>query len=153
MTDGYIWLHRFNGVEKYSIKGARMFLLGESGERTLWFEVEAERNGAIRNEDTKDYPAHPKMELGIDMEELPDELLGQQFCYEYEDWEEDDSCKSLIYYYSHQPLRSTQVTILSKQGERYSVRWTAVTQDVNYYDGSKEDTRIEVEAIFSWSGK
>jgi hypothetical protein len=38
--------------------------------------------------------------------------------------------------------------VVSRAGDRFRVRWTAVTQDVNYYDGSKPQTQVEIEGEF-----
>ena len=37
---------------------------------------------------------------------------------------------------------------VSRTEDRFWLRWTAVTQDVNYYDGSKPATRVEIEGEF-----
>jgi hypothetical protein len=53
-----------------------------------------------------------------------------------------------LYYCEHQPLRENHISVLSRAGDRFCLRWTAVTQDVNYYDGSKPLTRVEIEGEF-----
>ena len=76
-------------------------------------------------------------------------LSGQTFHHKGTTSDDEDSCDSLFYYFSHQALRDNKVKVLSQLSEtKIRVHWTGRTQDVNYYDGSKPDARIEVECDF-----
>jgi hypothetical protein len=55
---------------------------------------------------------------------------------------------SLLYSCEHEPLRNNNITVVSRTGDRFWLRWTAVTKDVNYYDGSKPPTQVEIEGKF-----
>jgi hypothetical protein len=37
---------------------------------------------------------------------------------------------------------------MSRFEDRFRVLWVGVTQDVNYYDGSKPPTRVEIDGFF-----
>ena len=86
---------------------------------------------------------------GITLPELdPEQLVGREFVFPGTKTDDEDSCRSLLYYCEHQPLRDNRIEVVSRNGDRFRVRWTAVTQDVNYYDGSKPQTRVEIEGEF-----
>jgi hypothetical protein len=142
-------LHRFNGDEVYRIQSAVMFGIAEDAGVTLWFEAKADREGAVWCADTVEIGTAPNASVGIDLLELdPDQLVGVEFVHEGTKSDDEDSCRSLLYYCEHQPLRENRIVVVSRAGDRFRVRWTAVTQDVNYYDGSKPPTRVEIEGEF-----
>jgi hypothetical protein len=142
-------LHRFNGDEVYRLKSAVMFAIAGDCGVTLWFEAEADRAGAVWCEDTAEIGMTPNAEVGITLPGLdPEQLVGREFVFPGTKTDDEDSCRSLLYYCEHQPLRDNLIAVLSRDGDRFRVRWTAVTQDVNYYDGSKPPTRVEIEAEF-----
>src|SRR5262249_24870975 len=131
-------LHRFNGDEVFRLKSAVMFGIAEDCGVTLWFEARADRVGAKWCEDTAEIGAVPKAEVGIDLIELdPEQLVGKEFLFPGTKTDEEDSCRSLLYYCEHEPLRNNCISVLSRSGDKFRLRWTATTQDVNYYDGSK----------------
>jgi len=55
---------------------------------------------------------------------------------------------SLFYYCEHEPLRQNQIAVMSRAGDRFWLRWKAVTKDANCYDGSKPPTQVEIEGEF-----
>lgn len=143
-------IHRFNGTEHFAIVSAKCFAVENGEEITLWFEVEATSDGAKQCRDTADFTASPSAELGIPVSCFNiNDFVGREFRHAGTSNDNVDSCASIFYYYEHQPLRDNHVTVLSRISERnFRVRWIARTQDVNHYDGSKPDTRIEIECIF-----
>ena len=144
-------LHRFNGDEMYRLKSAVMFGIAEDPDPgvTLWFEAKADRAGAVWCADTAEIAASPNAEVGILLPELdPDQLVGRELVFPGTKTDDEDSCLSLLYYCEHQPLRDNRIMIVSQDGDRFRVRWTAVTRDVNYYDGSKPPTQVEIEGEF-----
>jgi hypothetical protein len=148
LADRFV-LHRFNGDEVYRLKSAVMFGIAEDSGITLWFEAEADREGAVWCKDTAEIGTSPNAEVGIDLPQLdPDQLVGMELVHEGTKTEDEDSCRSLLYYCEHQPLRDNRILVVSQDGDRFRVRWTAVTRDVNYYDGSKPPTRVEIEGEF-----
>ena len=48
--------------------------------------------------------------------------------------------------------RQNRITVVSRAGDRFRLRWTAVTKDINYYDGSKPPTQVEIEGEFLFKG-
>ncbi len=163
MICGTLALHRFNGIERFEIKTAKMFLLGDPGNYTLWFELETTNEASVRNEDTAAHPATPSLSVGVRITEFSvDTLVGSELrhagipCEAPEEDEdvsgvdEQDVGDALMYYYEHQPLRDVRIAITRRSEDGFFVRWTATTPDVNLYDGSVPDTKVEIEAVFSW---
>jgi hypothetical protein len=143
-------IHRFNGTEHFAIKSAKCFTVGSGDDLRLWFEIETTTEGAQPCSDTAEFPAAPKAELGILVSEFNiNDFVGREFHHAGTIDDDEDSCDSLFYYYEHQPLRENHVTILSQSDiGTFRIRWTARTQDVSYYDGSKPDAKIEIECEF-----
>ena len=146
---GRFILNRFNGDEVYQLKSAEMFGIADAASVTLWFEARADRSGAVRCEDTAEMGRSPDAEVGIALDHLdPEQLVGSEFAFPGTKTDDEDFCRSTLYYCEHQPLRDNRITVLSRNGDRFLLRWTAVTMDVAYYDGSKPPTRVEIEGEF-----
>jgi len=147
--DGQFILHRFNGDEVYAFESAVM-LAYETGQGvTLWFEVKGDPENAQRCEDTSEMGVSPNAEVGIDLPKLDvDKLAGREFSIPGSPSGDDDPCMSILYYCEHAPLWDNRITVVSRVGDWFRLRWTAVTEDVNYYDGSKPPTRVEIEGEF-----
>jgi len=64
--------------------------------------------------------------------------------------EEKEDHVSCIYYCSHQDLNKNVIRVLKQQGSKFLIHWTAETTDVNHYDGSKPDTKVEIKAWFTF---
>lgn len=142
-------LHRFNGDEVYRFESAVMWAYINEPGVTLWFEVSTDSDALQRCEDTAEMGMSPNAEVGIDLPELDaDQLVGRHFSIPGTKTDDEDSCMSLLYYCEHEPLRDNKIAIVSRSGDRFWLRWTAVTQDVNYYDGSKPPTQVEIEGEF-----
>lgn len=147
--EGRFILHRFNGDEVYRFKTAVMWAYTTDNGVTLWFEVSADPNGAQRCEDTAEMGMSPNAEVGIDLPDLnAGRLIGREFIIPGTKSDDEDSCMSLLYYCEHEPLRDNRIIVVSRAGDRFHLRWTATTKDVNYYDGSKPATRVEIEGEF-----
>ena len=76
------------------------------------------------------------------------ELVGREFVVPGTMSDDEDSCMSLLYYCEHEALRDNRIKVVSRDGDRFWLRWTAVVRDVNYYDGSKPPTQVEIEGEF-----
>ena len=148
--EGQFILHRFNGDEVYRFQSAEMFAYeDESGHVTLWFEVSSDPDAVLQCEDTAELNMSPNAEVGIDLIEFDvDSLVGREFSILGTLSDDEDSSMSLLYYCEHQPLRDNKITVISREGNRFQLRWTAKTQDVNYYDGSKPQTNVEIIGEF-----
>lgn len=53
-----------------------------------------------------------------------------------------------LYYFEHQEVDDNRGRITYKGKGIFHVHWTGTTMDVNYYDGSKPETRLELEGEF-----
>ena len=147
--DGRFILHRFNGDEIFRLQSAVMSAYESDGGATIWFEVESDPVALQRCEDTVKYAHWPNAEVGIEVAELnADQLVGREFELPGTKFDDEDSCMALLYYYEHEPLRENKIAILSRLDDRFWIRWTAVTQDINFYDGSKPPARVEIEGEF-----
>jgi hypothetical protein len=147
--EGRFILHRFNGDEVYRFESAVMWAYETEQGVTLWFEVKADPEDAQRCEDTAEMGMSPNAEVGIDLPNLnADELVGREFVIPGTKSDDEDSCKSLLYYCEHEALRDNRIKVVSRDGDRFRLRWTATVRDVNYYDGSKPPTRVEIEGEF-----
>jgi hypothetical protein len=146
---GRFILHRFNGDEVYRFKSAVMWAYLTEAGVALWFEVEADPENAQRCEDTEGLRRSPKAEVGIDLPELDaGALVGKEFSIAGTKSDREDSCMSLLYYCEHEALRQNRITVLSRNGDRLGLRWTATTKDINYYDGTRPPTQVEIEGEF-----
>jgi len=146
---GQFVLHRFNGDEVYCFKSAIMWAYPTESGVTLWFEVESDANNAKRCDDTADLKMSPTASVGIDLPELDaGVLVGREFSIPGTVTDDEDSAMSLLYYCEHEPLRQNRIAVISRIGDRFWLKWTAVTNDVNYYDGSKPPTQVEIEGEF-----
>lgn len=156
---GRFVLHRFNGDEVYRLESAVVWAYETDQGVTLWFEVKADPENARRCEDTAEMGMSPSAEVGIDLPDLDaDELVGREFVVPGTKSDDEDSCKSLLYYFEHEALRDNRIRVVSRDGDRFRLRWTAAVRDVNYYDGSKPPARVEIEGEFvfkdigKWAG-
>ena len=149
MNEGRFVLHRFNGDEVYRLASAMIRAYASAGGVTVWFEARADRDAIRRCEDTVELEMAPNAKVAVEVPELDaDQLVGRTFVIPGTATDKEDSCKALLYYCGHEPLRSNSITIVSRSEDRFVVRWTAVTKDVNYYDGSKPATLVEIEDEF-----
>ena len=92
---------------------------------------------------------HPSAEVLVKIPSFDLEaLVGAHFRVPQGCLEEEESCRATLYYCEHEPLDNNELRILGRQGNLFRVHWCGTTLDVNYYDGSKPDTRVEIEGDF-----
>ena len=53
-----------------------------------------------------------------------------------------------LYYWEHQPTLDNKMEILAAEEDRFLIRVTGITEDVNYYDGSKPKSTLQITAWF-----
>jgi len=147
---GRFILHRFNGDEVYRLESAVMFAIETMEGVALWFEVKADPENAQKCEDTKDgLSDSPSAEVGIDLPELNvNELVGREFVIPGAKSEDEDGCMSLLYYYEHEVLNDNSIKVVSRDEDRFWLRWTAVTQDV--CSDENPPTQVEIEGEFAF---
>ena len=145
---GTLELHRFNGTEIFKISKAEIFVLTEEdGSHVINLEIDTEEAPIQTLPDTESLRAHPNAEVTAKLDSLnPDEWTGQSF---HTTNSEDLDCR--LYYCEHEDVENVHIQVKRQVGNRFHVHWAGTATDVNFYDGSKPDTRIEVDAWFVFS--
>lgn len=156
---GKLTLKRFNGIESFVISKAEIYAWESDGKISLNLEIETEMP-LLTLPDTKGLKALPNAEITIYLEALnPDDLVGKSFEVENGMNEEIDEWDGRFYYCEHADLNKNTVCFISKDDNLFEVKWSGITQDVNFYDGSKPDTEVTIEAVFvfgeisEWQGR
>jgi hypothetical protein len=146
---GRLLLHRFNGTEEYLLSRAVIFAVKETRGLRLWFEVEA--GPPVRTlPDTVELGTQPGAEVGFPLSRLnASELVNRTFELA-NGYDQRHGALAALSYVEQQELRETVVHIGDREGSTFHVCWTAVTTEVNHYDGSKPDTRVEIERRFTF---
>lgn len=148
-----LMLKRFCGEEAYPIKKAVWDILEGDGTwddpYSLWLEIECDAGESL-NEDTINLDAKPNLDISFHALTLKDEDIKPGFILTFENEEEES--EALLYYCDHQPTKNNRMEILERTGDTLLVKLTAETMDVNYYDGSKPDNKIELTTRFQFRG-
>lgn len=147
MALGEFILHRFNGDEVFRLGAAT--ILAYRTEEGVRVNLDAETAGPATASaaDTAQNPANPRAEIAFVVESLDvTGLAGRRFVVPRGQTDEDDLAS--LYYYEHDELNENVVEFLAREEERFRVRWTGTATDVNYYDGSKPDAKLEIEGWF-----
>ncbi len=71
-----------------------------------------------------------------------------QIGFDLEQPNEANEVDGSFYYLEHQPARNNRMEILARDGNRLKIRVSGSTEDVNYYDGSKPENRLQLTAWF-----
>jgi hypothetical protein len=154
MSTGQLVLHRFNGDEIYHLRLARMQLDSVEGRNLLTFTVFAQEEAVQTCPDTAPHPTTPNCEATFLLDDFNEaELVGRQFLLPMGYDEILGNYPATFYYYDHQDLNNNVIEVLHQDSDGFYVRWTATTEDVNFYDGSKPDTRIEIEGLFTFEDR
>ena len=151
MELGRFILHRFNGDEEFPLGAAT--ILASRTEDGIRVGLDAETGGAaIRTvPDTAGDPASPRAEVAFIVESLdPLRLVGRKFVVPRGSTWDDDLAS--LYYYEHEDLNDNTVEFLDRRHNMFLVRWTGTARDVNFYDGNKPPTTLEVEGWFRFDG-
>ncbi|MCI0699893.1 MAG: hypothetical protein L0241_02245 [Planctomycetia bacterium] len=147
---GLFILHRFCGDEAFVISEAKMFAFRKDKDLQLWFEANTDGECVQQLEDTSELYAKPKADVRIHLKQFdPEQLVGQKFKVTGYDKDTRDPL-GMIYYVEHDELMENVVEVLGREGNVFEVRWTGITTDVNYYDGSKPKTQIEIVGRFTF---
>ena len=151
MGVGKFVLHRFNGDEEYEVERATIFAVHDRDELRLWFEADTDGVCLKSLPDTESLRAKPKAEVAVGLKKVePARLVGKKFSVPAAYDEEIDDHVASIYYVEHEDLDDNEVEVVARDGDVFQVRWTGTTTDVNYYDGSKPRTRVEIVAAFKF---
>jgi hypothetical protein len=151
MSVGRFILHRFNGDEEFCLKSATILALHDEEGIRLWFEAETDGVRVKSLPDTASLPASPKAEVAVTLVQFdPNKLVGERFSVPAAYDEKIEDHVANIYYVEHDDLNDNIIEILAQEGNTFHVFWTGTTTDVNYYDGGKPSTRVEIDGIFTF---
>jgi hypothetical protein len=144
---GNFVLDRFNGQEIYNFEKGTITATRNGDRITLWFSVECEGEPVKVLPDTEELETCPSVELTATIADL--KMLDEHQIAVPEGYDENlGEYISSIYYSEHQDLDNNLLNIRRVGDYVFKVLWTGTTMDVNYYDGSKPDTRIEIDGEF-----
>jgi len=145
-------LDRFCGREVHPITSAtwNLYRDDELERMTLCIHIEA-GPGSTLHEDTKELDAEPWWELNVVEADLSDASLTAGSKWTLPDGYDESRGGNLtnFYYCEHESSDDNQIEILAVDGDRLLIRLTGETIDVNFYDGSKDPTKLLVETWFS----
>ncbi|MDU1906273.1 MAG: hypothetical protein E6772_16005 [Dysgonomonas sp.] len=140
-------LSRFCGEELFRIKVATWDILtSESTLPTLSLEIHADEI-ISQCDDTREFPVKPRWEIMCDIPGLEDSHLQKGFSIEVPE-EDNEHNDNILYYYEHGVTFNQKVEILDRQDDKLLIKVSGETQDVNFYDGSKPNTKLEAELWF-----
>ncbi len=146
---GTLSLHRFNGLELFSIQQAELYLLEgdlDSSPR-LSFDFEADEIPLKTLADTEPLHAMPAGEFFVNVPTIDtNTLVGQAFSIPEGDCDGDWLAR--IYYVEHDSAKNCTIRVLEKNGDQFRVIIDGYCKDVNFYDGSKPDTHFVLDAWF-----
>ena len=119
----------------------------------LNLEIETDERPLKTLPDTETLAAQPNAEVTIRLPKAElASLVGRQFSVPSSWDEEAEDHVSRFYYCEHEGIDENVIEFVERKGNELHVRWTGTTIDVNYYDGSKPPTRVEVDAWFTLKG-
>lgn len=92
----------------------------------------------------------PSIEISFYVEPVSTEVFKAGFKRDgIPDYREDyEEWMTNLYYYSHQGIKDISIEVLKVEGDKLTAKLSGLTQDVNFYDGSKPDTKVLIEAEF-----
>jgi len=141
-------IHRFNGIEIFRVSSA--FILAykdEDGSHVVNFEANTIGEALATLPDTQSLNAYPSAEVSVKIPGFhPDKMIGCDFI----PLSENDMDSARIYYVEHDLLKEARVNVIRQAGNRFHVRMSGKATDVNYYDGSKPESHIEIDAWFEF---
>ncbi|MCM3782468.1 hypothetical protein M3231_05750 [Neobacillus mesonae] len=150
---GTLTLIRYNGTEKHVLEEAQAYAtqtdVDGRQQVMLWFEAETDTTPLIPLPDPEELMSNPGAELTIYLDELHlNHFTSMEFTLSHGYNESSRSLDARLYYFEHQEVNDNRGRIEYKGNGVFGVQWTGTTMDVNYYDGSKPDTRLELEGDF-----
>ncbi len=143
-------LTRFNGVELFSVTEARYSIYDDDGTTFVVFRVEAPTPVQLL-EDTEELQGSPFWELVWRAPAASQVTIAADSVFEIPSGYDDDYEEHVtnFYYCEHEGSDENCIQILTVSEVSVRARITGITIDVNFYDGSKPPTRLEVETEFA----
>lgn len=153
METGTLVLHRFNGDEVFAIKSATIHATQEEGGVDLFLHVDTYVKPLKTLPDSAELDGRPNAEVHITVKKLDvAKLVGRRFSVPKSYDDEKEVHVSCLYYCDHGDLDRNVVRILEQDGSKFLVHWTGQCTDVNYYDNSKPQTKVEIKTWFTFKG-
>jgi len=141
---GTLTFHHPDGDEVFVLDSATVKAIQHPGEVELFFYVRGEGKVDGRR-------ALTNAEVSVFLSEFdPAALVGQRFEVPRSYDEEREDHVSCFYHYEHRDLNRNLVEVLGRAGERFRVRWTGTTDDVDADEGEPA-SRVVIEAAFEFS--
>ena len=149
MQIGVITLKRFNGEEQFPLSESIVYKKMDGDKISLVFEIDAIARPLKTLPDTKDFGAQPNAEFIVKTNNFSwDKLVGRIFTIPFGFNEKTNEYLTRFYYFEHSTTDDNVIEILEKRGDFIHVVIKGTCVDVNYYDGSKPRTVIEINAFF-----
>ncbi len=149
LSENVLYLTRFCGVEQYPIQAAAWHLIAGDGTEddpdTLCLDITCKAGNSL-HEDTAQLEAEPIWSICFQSVHIPVSALQPGFCLEQPNPRGDTDGN--LYYTEHQPTTDNRMEIIEADGARLKIRLNGITQDVNFYDGSKPQNILQLTAWF-----
>jgi hypothetical protein len=150
MAIGTLTLYRFCGEERFGVSEAIARAFPDGDEIRINLAIKTEKTPLKTLCDTEEHPARPNAEVDIRVSRTAFAQLTGTRCVVPRAWDADaDDHAATFYYYGHNDLDDNEVDFLECKDNRYRVRWTGTTNEVNNYDGNRLRTRVHIDAWFT----
>jgi hypothetical protein len=150
---GTFVLHRYCGDEIYTLREPELRAYLTDDGIALSFQAHTAPEPIQTMPDTAALRARPHAGVTVVVPALdPGGLVGARLSVPHGSDERGEDHVATLYYCEHEDLDGNVLEILSRHDDIFRVRWTGVTTDVNYYDGSKPATRVEIDGFFRFKG-
>jgi hypothetical protein len=150
MNEGVLTLNRFNGQEQFAISEANINTLEKSNYVDLNFDIETAELPIKTLQDTQLLRAKPNAEFTVRLPKISlDKLVGKAFKIPKGYDEKRNEFYTRFYYSDHETTNNNFIHIKERKRNAFRVIIKATCPDVNYIDGSKPETIIEIDAWFN----
>lgn len=149
VEENILYMARFCGIEQYPVKTAEWYIIdgdGTEDDPAMLCLDTAFGIGNGLHEDTAELNVEPMWKILFYSVKIPITALQPGFCLEQPNSEKD--VYGDLYYAEHQPTTGNRMEILQTEGTRLKIRLTGTTEDVNFYDGSKPQSTLQLVAWF-----
>ena len=147
-------IHRFNGMETFQLKECVIALYCNEEFNKINIRFETNETGFTQCADTSSYPTSPNGEFTIltDSQNLNDFLknkIGSAVEIMDPYFEALGDYLSRFYYYEHEEIEDIKINFLELVNDKVKISVSGFVRDVNFYDGSKPNAKIEFISWFS----
>lgn len=78
----------------------------------------------------------------------PEEIVGKRFAVPRSYDDDSGEYRALVYYFDHNDFDEIVLEVLGESDGALRVRWSGVTDDIDFYDGSQPRNRVVIDATF-----